>query len=309
MRKFLMLSVITLLSLPANLAQSAKQRVRVVTIPITIISKKELKKKNIEEVPEVGEISVKENGEEQTIISIRSVSESPLSLAILIQEDLSSLVNLELKSLGDFIKRLPKGSRVMVAYIRGGSVIIRQRFTEDLDKAAKSLTVVSPNLLPTANSIFQSVEDVTKRFDALPSGRRAMLLISDGLDASIISSTSLQSVDLDRAVTKAQQRSVAIYSFYAAGGLVDRLDRQQVLAGQSLLLRLCEETGGRAFFSGFSTPVSFKPFFQELAFTLERQFVLSYISTNMKKGYYKIEVTSTNPEVKIEHPSGYYYKK
>jgi len=95
MRKFLMLSVITLLSLPANLAQSAKQRVRVVTIPITIISKKELKKKNIEEAPEVGEISVKENGEEQTIISIRSVSESPLSLAILIQEDLSSLVNLE----------------------------------------------------------------------------------------------------------------------------------------------------------------------------------------------------------------------
>jgi len=264
MRKFLMLSVITLLSLPANLAQSAKQRVRVVTIPITIISKKELKKKNIEEAPEVGEISVKENGEEQTIISIRSVSESPLSLAILIQEDLSSLVNLELKSLGDFIKRLPKGSRVMVAYIRGGSVIIRQRFTEDLDKAAKSLTVVSPNLLPTANSIFQSVEDVTKRFDALPSGRRAMLLISDGLDASIISSPSLQSVDLDRAVTKAQQRSVAIYSFYAAGGLVDRLDRQQVLAGQSLLLRLCEETGGRAFFSGFSTPVSFKPFFQDL---------------------------------------------
>jgi hypothetical protein len=28
----------------------------------------------------------------------------------------------------------------------------------------------------------------------------------------------------------------------------------------------------------------------------------------MKKGYYKVHVSSTNPEVKVEHPKGYYYR-
>jgi hypothetical protein len=39
-----------------------------------------------------------------------------------------------------------------------------------------------------------------------------------------------------------------------------------------------------------------------------RQFLLSYATENMKKGYYKVEVKSTNPEVKIEHPKGYYHR-
>lgn len=300
---------VVVIALSSAFAQDKKQKVRVVTIPITILSKKEIKQRNPEEVVEAGEILVKENGENQTIISIRSVSESPLSLAILIQEDLSSTVNLELKELADFIKRLPRGSRVMVAYIRGGSVLVKQKFTDDLERASKSLSAVATNQIPTANNIYQAVADVVKRFDALPAGRRAILLVSDGIDSSTIDSGFLQSADLDRAITRAQQRSVAVYTFYATGSLAERIDRQQLLNGQSLLLKLSEETGGRAFFSGLSTPVSFTPFFRELSFLLDRQFVLSYISTNMKKGYYKIEVLSTNPEIKIQHPKGYYYKK
>ena len=42
--------------------------------------------------------------------------------------------------------------------------------------------------------------------------------------------------------------------------------------------------------------------------TLSRQFALIYISTHMKKGYHPINITSSNPDVKIEHPAGYYYR-
>jgi hypothetical protein len=28
----------------------------------------------------------------------------------------------------------------------------------------------------------------------------------------------------------------------------------------------------------------------------------------MKRGYHRVEVLSTNPSVKIEHPRGYYYR-
>lgn len=285
-----------------------QQRIRVVSIPVTIFSKQEMKEKKLEEIIDVGQLSVKENGNEQTVISIRGISESTLSLAILIQSDLSSTVNLELNNLRDFIRRLPSGSRVMVAYIKGGSLAVKQRFTDDLEKASKALTLVSSSQIPTANSIFQAVEEALKRFDALPSGRRAILLISDGLDSSLLGSFSLQSLDLDRAVSRAQQKGVVVYSFYVTSNLSERLNQQQVLEAQSLLSRLAEETGGRALFSGFSAPVSFLPFLRELALLLDRQFVLTYLSTNMKKGYYRIEITATNPEIRIGHPKGYYYK-
>ena len=81
-----------------------------------------------------------------------------------------------------------------------------------------------------------------------------------------------------------------------------------VLASQGALAKLSEETGGRAFFQGSVAPVSFVPFFRELVMSLNRQFALTYLSTHMKKGYHKVKVTSTNPEIKIEHPKGYYYR-
>ncbi|MCS6873940.1 MAG: hypothetical protein N2Z23_10105 [Pyrinomonadaceae bacterium] len=286
----------------------SNQRIRVVTIPITVLSKQEIREKELEEVIEAGEIIVKENGQEQQIISIRGANESPLSLAILIQDDLSSAVNLELKTIREFIRRLPSGSRVMVAYIRGGNVLVRQKFTDDLEKASKALSLVSSSQIPTANNIFQSLREVIKRFDSLPSGRRAILLVSDGIDSSLITSFSLQSLDLDKAIKAAQQRGVAVYAFYAASNLSERLGSKQILNAQSVLIKLSEETGGKSLFTGLSMPVSFSPFLRELALFLDRQLVLTYLSTNMKKGYYRVEIKATNPEIKIEHPKGYYYK-
>src|SRR5918992_6069910 len=65
--------------------------------------------------------------------------ETPLNLAILVQDDLDSRVGSELKVTREFIRSLPAGSRVMVAYITTGSLRVRQPFTDDLEKAAESL--------------------------------------------------------------------------------------------------------------------------------------------------------------------------
>ena len=293
-----------------NKKNKSDERVRVVTIPISIYTKKELKENQAEEYLQAGGIIVRENDEEKTILSIRSVTNTPIVLAILIQDDLSSSVNLELKKIGDFIRQLPDGSRVMVGYLRGGSTEIRQKFTDDLEKAANSLRIVTSSQTSAPRSPYDGVNDVLKRFDALPTGRRAILLVSDGLDISngISSSTPSQSLDLDQAILKAQRRGVAVYSFYSSGSLTKNGNPALVLNAQSSLLKLSEETGGRAFFAGTFSPVSFAPFFQDLGLLLNRQFALTYLSDNFKKGYYKVKVSSTNPEIKIEHPNGYYYR-
>jgi VWFA-related protein len=289
--------------------QSEQQRVRTVSIPISIFTKQELKEKRATEFVQADSISVKEDGEEQVILSIRSVSDVPLALAVLIQDDLSSSFNLQLQDIARFIRALPQGSRVMVAYLRGGTLQVRQKFTEDLEKAAKSLRITAGSA-SAPNSPYDGVSDTLRRFDALPTGRRAILLVSDGLDISNGSGNSLNltSVELEQAILKAQRKGVAVYSFYneASGTVGGRTNL--ITNGQSFLNRLSDETGGRAFFQGSISPVSFEPFFKDLRLALNRQFVLTYLSTHFKKGYHKVKVTSTNPEVKIEHPKSYNYK-
>lgn len=284
--------------------------VRPMTIPISIFTKEEMRERKAEEFLEAGEIIVNEDGDDQVILSIRSVSNTPLSLAVLIQDDLSSEANLQLDDIKKFIRNLPKGSRVMVSYLRSGSMQVRQKFTDDLEKAADSIRIITGNSVAAPRNPYDGVIDTLKKFNALPTGRRAILLISDGLDVSngISSSSPSQSIDLDNAIDRAQRNGVAIYSFYASATLTEGGNSRLILNAQGSLNRLSEETGGRAFFQGTFTAVSFEPFFKDLNLLLNRQFALTYLSTHLKKGYHRVKVTSTNPEVRIEHPKGYYYR-
>lgn len=288
-----------------------RSKVRTMTIPVSIYTKEELKESQAKEFVEAGNIIVEEEDKKQTILSIRSVRNTPLSLAVLIQDDLTGNINLQLKQIKNFIRNLPQGSRVLVAYLRSGKTEIRQKFTIELDKAADSIRIVVGNSAVAPRSPYDGVKNILKRFDALPTGRRAILLVSDGLDlsngASSLSPTS--SLDLDQAITRAQRKGVAIYSFYSAASLTKNGNSRLVLNAQSSLTRLSRETGGRAFFQGTFTPISFDPFFKDLGLLLNRQFAITYLSSNMKKGYYKIKVYSTNPEIEIDHPKGYFYRK
>lgn len=287
-----------------------KQGVRTVSIPISIFTRDEIRREQAEEFVQVDRLVVNEDRDEQQILSIRSVADAPLALAVLVQEDLTSSFNLQLRDLASFIRNLPRGSRVMVAYLRGGSFQVRQRFTDDLNRAAGSLRIVTASASGAPRNPYDGVIDALDRFDALPAGRRAILLVSDGLDVSqgAASTSPTQSTDLERAILRAQLRSVSVFSFYSPASLTESGNSRFVTDGQSSLLRLSEETGGRAFFQGTMAPVSYQPFFRDLNILLNRQFLLSYMSTHMNKGYHRIEVTSTNPAVKIEHPKGYYYR-
>lgn len=287
-----------------------RPRVRTVSIPISIFTKQELKEDRLQEYLQLDRLIVREDNEEQQILSIRNIEDAPLSLAVLIQDDLGSGFNLQIRDLKRFITSLPRGSRVMVAYLRGGSPQVRQRFTADLERAAETIRIVSSSNATAPRSPFDGVVDILDRFDALPAGRRAILLVSDGLDLSngVSGAAPGQSLELDRAILRAQRRSVAVFSIYTPSSSNPRENSTLSLYGQGNLLKLSDETGGRAFFQGSTAPVSFDPFFRDLNLLLTRQFLLTYLSTHMKKGYYKVQVSSTNPEVKVEHPRGYYYR-
>jgi VWFA-related protein len=278
---------------------------RPVIIPLTIkINARQLDPET--ELQNV-DLTVNEDGEPQTILSIRGIgTNSPITLAVLIQEDLVPSVSNEIKSLAEFISRLPKGSRVMIGYLRTGSLQVKQKFTNDLEKASHSLRPPSGFASASPYNPYVEVIEALKKFDSQPLGRRAILLVSDGLDISrgLDSSLPTQSVDLQRAINESQRRGVAIYGFYAPT-VVASTNPGLAANAQSSLLRLSNETGGHAFFQGTGAPVSFEPFIRELDVSLQKQVALTFLSTHMKKGFHKIEVKSVTPGVRVTYPSGY----
>jgi predicted secreted protein len=190
---------------------------------------------------------------------------TPLDLAVLVQDDLVARVGNELGATRDFIRCLPAGSRVMVGYLTSGSLQVRQPFTDDLERAANALRVPVASESASPYNPYVELIEALKKFDAQDKNRNAVLLISDGLDVSrgFDSSSSLNSVDLLRAVSEAKRRDVAIYTFYAPAVGLTSYNQTAVSYGQSSLARVARETGGEAFFQGTSF-VTFDAYFAGL---------------------------------------------
>lgn len=204
-----------------------------------------------------------------------SVSEQvsqPVNLAVLIQDDLVARVGNELRVTADFIRALPAGSNVMVAYIRSGSLQVRQPFTSDLGTAAGALRIPVGSTSVSPYNPYVQVRDAIKLFPEGGANRNALLLVSDGLDTSrgFDFSSSVDSIDLNRAVREAKSRGVSVYSFYAPSAGLTSFNSRAVSFGQSALNRVSNETGGRAFFQGTDF-VTFNAYFSRLAQTLNEQ--------------------------------------
>lgn len=198
----------------------------------------------------------------------------PLNLAILIQDDLVPQVGNELEVTREFIRSLPKGSEVMVGYITAGSLQVRQPFTTDLEKAARSLRIPIGSTSASPFNPYVEVIEALKKFKQDGINANAILLISDGLDTSrgFDSTAAGHTLDINRAIAEANKRQVAVFSFYAPSvGLTSR-SRLAASYGQSSLNRISDETGGRAFFQGTTGFVTFDSYFDRLRTQLNRQY-------------------------------------
>jgi hypothetical protein len=210
-----------------------------------------------------------DNNNEQGLQSIE-----PLNLAVLIQDDLVSQVGNELGVTRDFIRSLPQGSKVMVGYITAGTLQVRQPFTTDLEKAAKSLRIPIGSRSSSAFNPYVEVIEALKKFDSGETNANALLLISDGLDTSrgFDSTAAGHTLDIERTISEANKRRVSIFSFYAPSVGLTSVSRLAASYGQSSLNRVSKETGGKAFFQGTTGFVTFDSYFSRLRETLNHQY-------------------------------------
>ena len=230
--------------------------------------------------------------------------QAPLELVILIDDSLDTGVGINLDDLKKFIRSLPAGTRVAVAYAQNSSAQLRQNLTDDKEAAAKALRLPL-GLRDSFSSPYLAVVDLLGRLPATK-GRRAVLLVSDGIDLmrGVSGSSPASNNELRRAIEQAQRRNVQVYTLYASGSGRIRRNFFLVSNGQGALSRLALETGGEAYFQGFGTPVSFEPFLEDLSQALSQQYLLTFrAAPGEKAGFHRLRVTTEVPGVELMAPT------
>ena len=227
-----------------------------------------------------------------------------LDLVILIDDSLDTGVGTNLDDLQKFIRSLPANTRVAVAYAQNSSAQLRQNLTDDKEAAAKALRLPL-GLRDSFSSPYLAVVDLLGRLPETK-GRRAVLLVSDGIDLmrGVSGSSPASNNELQRAIEQAQRRNVQVYTLYASGSGRIRRNFFLVSNGQGGLSRLALETGGEAYFQGFGTPVSFQPFLEELNQALSQQYLLTFrAAPGEKASFQRLRVTTEVPGVELMAPT------
>jgi len=192
----------------------------------------------------------------------------PIDLAVVIDNSITQHADVQLKQVGDFLQTMPQGTHVAVIYADYGGVQYAQEFTTDLAQAAKSIRIPSgfPN---TANGLYDSLSTVMKKWPT-DGNRRVVLLVSSGIDTDNGLSNTQPDLNMvfQHAMSEAQKDGVTVYAIYASGAGPALQNRELILNGQGCLSQLADVTGGKAFFEGMETPVSFTPYLATISRSL-----------------------------------------
>jgi VWFA-related protein len=230
--------------------------------------------------------------------------QASLDLVLLIDDSLDTGVGTNLDDLQKFIRSLPEGTRVAVAYAQNSNANLRQNLTADREEAAKAVRLPL-GMRDTAQSPYLALVDLLGRLPQTQ-GRRAVLLISDGIDLfrGVSGSSPANNTELQRAIERSQRQNVQVYTLFASGSGRFRRNTFLVGNGQGALSRLALETGGEAYFQGFSTPVSFEPFLKELNQALGQQYLLTFRAAPVEKAsYQRVRITTEAPGVELMAPT------
>jgi hypothetical protein len=255
-------------ALPAPAESSAS------TITITAVAKKDAP-------PSVTKDDVQFSvGKERKQIA-RWTKGEKLYLAVLIDDSLDTDVAGQWNELKQFMSALPPTTYIAVGYASNATVRLAQDFTNNHELAANALRI--PYGYPGADSSpYLSVIDWMKRWPAT-GDRRSLLLISSGLDY-LHGGFAPINPDVDTAISIAEKGNINLWNIYYPGAGHRSRALFPANNAQNNLSKLCEETGGEAYFLGTSAPVSFKPFLDELQMHLDNQYLLTFAGDGGPKG-------------------------
>jgi hypothetical protein len=229
--------------------------------------------------------------------------QSGLQIVVLIDGSARSGLSLQYKDLQTFVKTLPDGAEVGIAYMQNGRAVMAQNITPDHNLAASAFRLTSGVPGSSASPYF-CLSDLVKNWpSANTTDRREVLMITDGVDLYYGRSYDPNDPYVQAAITDAQRAGVIVHSiFFRNTGRFDNSSWTEAGA-QNYLNLVSQGTGGRAYWQGFGNPVSFAPFLDDLATRLKNQYELGILAKpGNKPQLQQLKVKVSAPGTKVDAP-------
>jgi Ca-activated chloride channel family protein len=243
------------------------------------------------------DFSIFENGREQEITNFTRETDLPLTLAILVDTSSSVAPKLQFEqdaAISFFYNVLKENDRAMLVEFNS-SVNMLQDFTEDPNKLANQVRKLRAG---GNSSLFDAIDIVCDQKMIRETGRKALIILSDGDDTG-------SAVDYRRAIEMALRAESVIFPVSVSkGGFFGTGDDTK--KGDKTLQNLAKETGGKVFFP-FKVE-ELEDAFREINQELRSQYSIGYISTNPKRdgSYRKLEIRVRERNMDLNYRKGYY---
>ncbi len=254
-----------------------------------------------------GDVTVQQGNTRAAVIGLQRLvgSVADMQLFVLLDDGTrSSSLGIQLPELKTFLASLPDTTQVAIGYMRNGTFALAQAFTADHQKAVGALRL--PVGLPGENgSPYFALSDLAKHWPSKqPADRRAVLMLTDGVDR-YYGAAVMDDPYVDAAIRDTLKEGVMVYSIYLRGaGLYGRGTWETTIA-QSRLVDVSEETGGYAYFLGFTDPVTISPFLNDFQDRLANQYQLTIAALN-KKGVQPVKLRTEAPGLMFQGPTHIY---
>jgi len=240
---------------------------------------------------------IEEDGKRQEIFKFAKENELPLTLAMLLDTSSSvrEVLTEEKETASAFIRSIltTRDLAMVIKFDKYAKVV--QDFTED--KRRMNDAIYESVNTGGGTALYDAVILAARDHLKMESGRKAMILISDGQDEG--------STHRDKDALFAAQESDAV--IYAISNSLDKGAFGSGGGGDPGTLRkLSSETGGSAFFIHRSG--DFKAIFDQIADELRTQYSIAYKSTNTKRdGKFRlIKVSARDTSLTVRTRKGYY---
>jgi hypothetical protein len=224
-----------------------------------------------------------------------------LELMILLDDGSNTTLGTQLDDIRNFINSLPGTTKVGVAYMRNGAAQVVQNLTSDHALAARALRLPLGTGGVNASPYF-ALTDLVKRWPAT-TARRAVVMATDGIDR-YYGVGDLEDPYLDEAIDTALRAGITVSAIYTPGIGHYGHSYWQTYWGQIYLSRLADETGGEAYYIGFTgPPVSFTPFLDDVGKRLAHQYLLTFLAKPPKKAdWQRIRLMTEVPNADLVAP-------
>lgn len=287
-------------------ADEVTVRIPLVRLPITVVDKKG------QPVAGLGptDFQILEDKRPQQFELLSKVEELerlPVYIGVLMDTSTSTAGKLkfEKEAALNFIHTVARLRKDKVAFLTfDHEVTLRQDFTDKLDLLDKAVNAVKAPGHHT--SLFDAVWIFcNEKMRGVGSARRALVVITDG-DDTYSRATLRDAIDI------AQRTETVIFGISTKGGFagsaVPGVEAGTVKDdGDSDLAKLCEETGGRAFYTG--DMLALERSFTRIAKEIRSQYIATYRPTNDRYdgSYRRIEVklASDRDGLKVRAKKGY----